>query len=465
MRALSFVVGGLLTAAAVASLETAAAGGASAALAAKPNPKWLKPAQTPWQTPRTYVAEGPRFNTPTGGVQQAGELDLYIKKLIRATPKGAEIDVALFRLQTTAMARYLVEAHQRGVKVRIVLDTDTLSKKPETYTTLKKALGTNTSKSSWVTLCPKNEGCIARGASSKTWAKNHNKFYAFSKTYDSKNVVVQTSGNATGGMYNQFNDAYTMTDAKLYGAYRSYFYDLAKKTPNTNYWRTVTSGSRSVSFFPKTGSDPIVDVLNRVSCVGGTKIRLSSGLFTRTAVARKLSALDAAGCDVRIATGSIGESVAKALQVPGLHGGPTVHYFSGGSAHPAHSKYLLIDGIYGGKKTSVVLTGSHSYTVDALRNNDEAMLTLQGSAIYNAYAANFEKVYAQARGVLEVGTIVPPPIVSDDTAGDDENDVPGSGAGAQATPPDERPAPDPSLPPTTEQPDGGPDDIPLLDAQ
>ncbi|WP_425549419.1 phospholipase D-like domain-containing protein, partial [Actinomadura miaoliensis] len=401
--------GGLLAVLAVAAVDVATAGaalaqpssavvtGQAAAAAAKPKKKY-------------YVPQGPRFNLPTGTKTQQGALDLYIKKLIRNAPKGSEINVALFRLNTAGMAKELVRAKKRKVKVRIVVDSDSLNKRRSVYDYLRKNLGTSTRRSSWIVLCPKGRGCIAPKVSGQ-WSKNHNKFYAFSRTYSSHNVVVQTSGNATGGMYVQYNDAYTMTDAKLYRAYRKYFYDLAKRRANGNYYRTYRSGSRAVTFFPKATGDPIADALDKVSCVGGTRLRLSSGLFTRSGVAKRLSRLDDAGCDVRLVSASFGESTLKALRQPGRNGGPQTRFFTEKQTREAHSKYLLIDGWYNGRRRKVVMTGSHSYTTAALRYNDEAMLTIESKATYDAYLRNFNRVFGAAAGRLYVLSSVPAPNV------------------------------------------------------
>ncbi|RFU37531.1 hypothetical protein DZF91_32380 [Actinomadura logoneensis] len=418
MRRIALVSSGLAVAAAVTGLNAASAAAQPASRPAQPAPR---PAQalvraatdggnrvaspsrdvtTSGGRGRKYVTQGPRFNLPSKDPAKAGALDLYIKTLIRHTPAKAEIDVAVFRLRTSGMAKELVNAQKRKVRVRVVLDNDSLSQNKGVYNYLARHLGTNTKKSSWVVVCPKNRGCIAPSTKG-VWGKNHNKFYAFSRTYDSRNVVVQTSGNATGGMYADYNDAYTLVDRKLYGAYRSYFYALAKHRPNGNYYRQTWSGKRAVAFFPKASGDPIVDVLNRVRC-DGTKVRLSSGIFNRTEVAKALSRLDDQGCDVQVVAATFGTGTLKALARPGRHGGPAVHYFTGDSAAQAHSKYLLIDGTYNGRRHRMILTGSHSYTVDALRYNDEAVLTLMDSSAFPLYVSNFGKVYAAARGKLVV---------------------------------------------------------------
>ncbi|MEV5569357.1 phospholipase D-like domain-containing protein [Spirillospora sp. NPDC052269] len=350
---------------------------------------------------RVYVTQGPRFNLPSKDKLKAGALDLYFKSLIQHTPAKEEIDVSLFRLRELSMAKELVAAKKRNVRVRVVIDNDSLSQDRNVYDYLAKNLGTNTSASSWIVVCPKGRGCIAPSEQG-VWAKNHNKFYAFSRTYDSRNVVVQTSGNATGGMYADYNDAYTLVDTKLYATYRSYFYALARRQANGDYYRQTWSGKRAVAFFPKASGDPVLDVLNRVRCSAGTKIRLSSGIFNRTEVARTLSRLDDQGCDVQVVATTFGTSALKELSKAGAHGGPNVHYFTGEAAGKAHSKYLLIDGYYNGGRHRIILTGSHSYTWDALRHNDEAMLSLMDSSAFPAYTSNFGTVFGAATGTLSI---------------------------------------------------------------
>ncbi|MFC9977808.1 phospholipase D-like domain-containing protein [Spirillospora sp. NPDC127200] len=473
VRRLVFASGGLLLSMAVVS-----AGGATVSAAPRPplvpavnngSPAGGKVAapnkKTSAKKKRYYVAQGPRFNWPTGNTAQQGAIDLYVKKLIRNTPKGAEINVSLFRLQTEGMAKELVAAHRRGAKVRLVLDSNTLSARRYVYDYLKRNLGASTKNRSWVLLCPKGRGCIAPKWKGQ-WSKNHNKFYSFSHTYDSRNVVVQTSGNATGGMYNQYNDSYTSTDARIYGAYRKYFYDLAKRKADGNYWRTYNAGFRKTSFFPKATGDPIVDVLNRVSCSGGrTWVSITMGILAREQIAKKLAALDDQGCHVKVVGGQFGSSAVGELTRPGRNKGPEVRYFTGAQKQHAHSKYLLIDGLYSGKRHRLVLTGSHSYTWDALRWNDEAMITIDHAWTYGRYLSNFNLVFAAAKGRFTMSPLIAPPTVGDNTPDNDDakgpaappaevNPAPGEGGGEPPAA-DVRPPADGQPPVVTEEPAPG----------
>jgi phosphatidylserine/phosphatidylglycerophosphate/cardiolipin synthase-like enzyme len=401
VRRLAIVTGGLLITTAVVSAETTAAGAAvGPPLRA---PAVAKPVKARKKKP-VRVPQGPRFNRPSGNLRQQGSIDLYIKKLIEHAAKGSEIDLSLFRLNTSGMAKALAKAKRRGVKVRIVLDHAASDKHPKVLAYLKRNLGTNKRKASWVDLCPKDRGCIAPAVPGKTGdlgAKNHNKFYAFSHTYDSRNVVVQTSGNASAGMYAQWNDAITATDRKIYNAYRGYFYALARHRTNGDYYRVTRSGGLAVSFFPKATGDPIVSDLDKVRCTGGTRIRLSSGIFDRATVARKLSELDDAGCQVQVVSGSFGGPARKELSRGGAHGGAEVRFFDHQKVS-AHSKYLLIDGYYDGRRRKVVMTGSHSYTNAALRHNDEAMFTVRNAGVHDAYVRNFNQVFGSAKGRLRI---------------------------------------------------------------
>lgn len=343
------------------------------------------------------LRQGPRFNIANGTKAQQGQLDSYVRQLVKRTPKGELIEVAMFRFTDWATARELVAAKRRGVRVRIVLDSQSNDRSGHgIYRYFVKYLGASTRKGSWVVLCPPGQGCIGR-APRRGQAKNHNKFYLFSRSYDSRNVVVQTSRNATVTKYAQWNDLYTMTNPRMYRSFRRYFADLSRHRPNRNYWRGLTLRGRSVRYLPKASGDPIVTTLNAVRCFGGTRVRVSSGIFTRAEIARRLWALDDAGCAVQVVTTSYGASVLRELtRRGGRHNGPEVRYFKGNSY--AHSKYLLIDGWLTSGYHRLVVTGSHSYTTAALRNNDEVLLTLEESGSFNQYTGNYKRVFADAKG-------------------------------------------------------------------
>ncbi|GAA0331768.1 phospholipase D-like domain-containing protein [Actinoallomurus spadix] len=364
------------------------------------------------------VRTGPIFNSPTGAKTRQRAIVTQIDRLIAGAPKGAVIYIAMYHFSTQDLATRLVKAKKRKVNVRVVLDHESGGYKA--YKTLKKSLGTNRKKSSWVTLCAKGRGCIGPQF-------NHNKFFLFSSTLHSKKVVLQTSANAT---YNardlQYNDALTLKSASVYAAYRRYFYDLAKQHHTGDYHRIVRAGKYRMDFFPWSAGDPVSQALDKVSCTGGTHLRIVMGHFTWRPIAQRLWRLDDAGCRVQVVFGHVGQSALRDLtRSGGRHGGPEVRYLPDNGHAYEHSKYLLIDGRYQGKKQKVVFTGSTNYTDPAFHGHDEAMLTIADAALEKSYVTNFGTVFGRGKAVKSAdarlsatGVVVPD--YADDTAEADD---------------------------------------------
>jgi phosphatidylserine/phosphatidylglycerophosphate/cardiolipin synthase-like enzyme len=344
-------------------------------------------------------------------------IDSRIAQLISGAPKGAVIYVAMYHFATKDLAKQLVKAKKRKVNVRVVLDYE--STQYPAYKTLKKALGSNRKKSSWVTLCPKGRGCIGPQF-------NHNKFFLFSTTRGAKKVVLQTSANATyesQGM--QWNDALVLRNAGVYAAYRRYFYDLAKKHHTRNYHRIVHTGKYRLDFFPWSSGDPVSQHLDMVSCAGGTRIRVVMGHFTWRPIAQRLWRLDDAGCRVQVVFGHVGQSALRDLtRSGGRHGGPELRYLPENGHAYEHSKYLLIDGRYQGKKQKAVFTGSSNYTNVGFHGHDEAMISTVDATLEKQYVANFGTVFAHGKAIKSAADArsAAPGVVEPDYADTSEND-------------------------------------------
>ncbi|MGW0811569.1 hypothetical protein ACWD0F_51805, partial [Nonomuraea sp. NPDC002799] len=100
-----------------AVVATAALTGAGPATAAQ--------ASTCADAPREQVRTGAVFSEPVGGDPAA--IVRTLCGLVRQTPSGAVIEIAHFVMSGTAGTEFtaeLVKAHQRGVKVRVILDGD-----------------------------------------------------------------------------------------------------------------------------------------------------------------------------------------------------------------------------------------------------------------------------------------------------------------------------------------------------
>ena len=339
--------------------------------------------------PRT----GPIFNSPVGGAAKRDAISTRIGRLVAGTPKGGRISVAMYHFSSLDTASQLVAAARRGVSVQVVLDYE--SRSYAAYRRLRRGLGGNTGKPSWVVVCDEDRGCIGPEF-------NHNKFFLFSSTGGARDMVVQTSANATDGARDtQWNDALVLQDDAVYAAYLAYFRDLAAQRHTADYHRSVQAGKYRLDFFPWAKGDPVSQALDQVSCAGGTRVRLSLGHFTWGPIARRLWKLDDAGCRVQIVFDIVGPVAIHALTAKGgRNGNPETRYLTeGGRTTYAHSKYLLIDGTYQGRPQKVVFTGSNNYTRVGFHGHDEAMITVADPQLETEYAANFDAVFAHGHTV------------------------------------------------------------------
>lgn len=342
---------------------------------------------------------GPIFNSPVSGTAKRDAISTRVAHLIAGTPKDSRIAIAMYHFSSMDTAAQLVAAAKRHVSVQVVLDHESTAY--AAFKRLKRGLGTDTKKASWVVVCDEDRGCIGPEF-------NHNKFFLFSTTGGAQDMVVQTSANATDGARDtQWNDALVLRDPAVYAAYLSYFQDLAAQHHKLDYHRTVQAGRYRLDFFPWAKGDPISQALDQVSCTGGTRIRLSLGHFTWGPIARRLWKLDDAGCQVQVVFDIIGPKTLGALtKKGGRHGNPETRYLTeGGRTTYAHSKYLLIDGQYQGRPQKVVFTGSNNYTTVGFHGHDEAMITVADPQLEQEYAGNFDAVFKHGRTAKSASSV------------------------------------------------------------
>jgi phosphatidylserine/phosphatidylglycerophosphate/cardiolipin synthase-like enzyme len=83
-----------------------------------------------------------------------------------------------------------------------------------------------------------------------------------------------------------------------------------------------------------------------------------------------------------------------------------------------HSKYMLIDGAYDDDQVPRVFTGSHNYSLTALRNADESMVRVRSASVHYAYQHdNFYKVRDFCRAHTKPATAAT--VVNDAAEGED----------------------------------------------
>ncbi|MFF8831876.1 phospholipase D-like domain-containing protein [Streptomyces sp. NPDC015131] len=399
---------------------------------------------------------GAVWNDPTDTAKQYAIRDHLVALVDGATP-GSDIKISAYVLggsnepggTTHKLRDSLVAAHERGVNVQLILDSESSRywESKNVFTHLAAALAEPTGKGndSWLRMCPftprnpadpndqdiDSQACLAKDPNeTDDWGGvNHNKFYLFSETTGTgtvpvKDVVVQTSANMTtwDAKY-AWNDALRVVgNQTLYRAYQGYFeLQAAAQADRTKVMSDVrldTQAGRAKAYFFPRSEDVIVNILKTVDnpvpgqtgpCRGnsagyGTKgghtvVRVAIHGVTRNEVAQALAALDTAGCYVDVVYRTMSDEARATLEGSGV----TLHQLNSDTwsdtLTSTHSKYALVEGTYNGKADQkIVFTGSHPYTKSALTTNDEALLKWDDSAagdvphtpsVYDSYRYNF----------------------------------------------------------------------------
>ncbi|GGU10387.1 MULTISPECIES: phospholipase D-like domain-containing protein [Streptomyces] len=390
--------------------------------------------------PLPTVTTGPVFNDPSGDATAEGRILSHLGRLVDGAEPQSSIRISLYLYGSQWLTDRLIAARNRGVTVQVVLDRDTAGYPAVTNlkTELERLGG-----DSWVRICKAEEACLAKDPGTTStdpngWYDNvnHNKYFLFSRTKGNgtvpvDNVVVQSSGNLVEWDRTMgWNDAMTVAGNKeLFDAYTAYFADQAGAAAGeipqvSDYPHETQAGKAKVYFFPRSTTDVVVNILKTVAqplegqvpCHGNdpgfgtsdgrTKIRIAQGHITRPEVAEELWNLANAGCHVDIVYRKLDNppntAVAGWLTKPTAKGRIALHQLyndeRGGTG--THTKYLLVEGTYlGGKNKKIVFTGSHTYTVTALKYNDEALLKYEDNvdtAVFDAYVKNFEAQRAAA---------------------------------------------------------------------
>lgn len=333
------------------------------------------------------------FNHP-GGTQIVTEL----AKLIDGATPGSQIQTATFQIRDESVVDRLIAAAERGVQVNVVSDGGTAE--DEAYQKLAAAIGTDTNATSWVKLCDEDNACIGDRPGE---AVMHSKFFLFSRTLNTSNVVVATTANlsstvgGTGGWNSAYIDA---GHSALYDRHDAYFDDLANERKDDNYYDSnepeVTGNTKSY-FHPRRqddNDDTYVNILRGVDCdASETTIRLSTWWLGRQAVADKLRELSLDGCDVRIVANYVSDEECETLASAPLFGPVQLYGFSAATReNGTHLKDMMIDGTYLGADTKVTFTGTHNLVPSSLDQNDENTIRIYGTEIHDQYAANFDRV-------------------------------------------------------------------------
>jgi hypothetical protein len=343
------------------------------------------------------------FNNPRGSHAKELAIITEINRSIDAAPRGSTIRMAQYLFDINSVADKLVRAHKRGVNVQVLIDDGTSNKQ---IRRVKRALGTNKKRTSYVTTCKR--GCMSDIASVM-----HAKFYLFSRAGSAKYVSIISSANPyTGNTFKSWNNSHTIVNNyAIYHSLSKYFTDMIRDKTDRNYYRTTTSGRYKLFLFPgvpRRGDQIVVPlkVFGGVTCHGAgrgygsggrTVIRVGMWGWTygRLDVAKRLWALHNRGCkvDVILNRGRSNRRVIQALTKTSKTYGKMKVYdawvdknHNDYGEYYMHHKTFMVNGKLFGKSTKVTYTGSQNFSAPATLSNNDIVLRITGAGTYDRYS-------------------------------------------------------------------------------
>ena len=284
------------------------------------------------------------------------------------------------------VAKALIAAHRRGVKVQMILNDHQYTK---AMRAIREEIGAKRYRSSFIYRC--TAGCRSK---QNQYNNMHTKFYSFSRAGRSKDVLAVGSANMMlNADIHQWNDLYfTSGDHELFRQFVRLFNDMRKdhstRQPPQFFCGTPANGvacddsvdKHTVWAWPKPSgprNDLVLDLLGKVQCLtpdgaGGQKrsriavsmhtMRGKRGDYLASAIRQKWIE----GCKVRVMYGLIGYHTKRVVGAPtsrgriplrstGLDYNPDDDYDLNKDgkddlilSYYSHQKYVAIQGTYNG---------------------------------------------------------------------------------------------------------------------
>jgi hypothetical protein len=266
---------------------------------------------------------------------------------------------------------------------------------------------------SYVTQCQK---ACRSGASAM-----HSKFFVFSQTGQSRNVIMVSSSNLNGGGANfGWNDMLTLVDRPAaFAKYRAIHRSMTEEERAPTTVDQMEEGNALHRFYPLIGgtraNDPVLADLNRIQCasdLGRTVVHVQMFYWSKARgeyLADKVTALGRAGCRVKVIVGAPSRRVMNKLRTAAKRRKiqlwdsrvETRQNFQPDKIDVrTHSKSVLVKGTYGGDRSShVVMMGSPNWTPGSLKYGDENTVTVRSVSDWTDFRDNFSVVRNHSRRI------------------------------------------------------------------
>jgi phosphatidylserine/phosphatidylglycerophosphate/cardiolipin synthase-like enzyme len=329
--------------------------------------------RTSIETPTSNLTEGHSswysvyFTDPTAPSSKSyrGGPDRHLAEAIRRA--RVSVDIAMLQLNLWSVRDALLEAHRRGVQVRMVTDSDYLDQK-EIQQLVEAGIPV---------LGDRREGLMHNKFMVidrlEVWTGSMN--FTISEAYRNNNTLLQIRSPELAQNYvTEFEE---MFDNDRFGP---------GSPANTPFPELTIDGAHIQSCFSP--DDGCTALLEEAIATAQDSILFLAYSFTSDELANAM--IERAGKGVKV------EGVMEGSQVESNRGTDLSRFLSAGldirlDANPdqMHEKVIVIDG-------RVVAVGSFNFTFSAETRNDENLLIIDDPPLAVLYLAEFERVFNQA---------------------------------------------------------------------
>ena len=322
---------------------------------------------------RGYIGDGWRlyFNEPDASADRAsyaGGIKVALVDAIEATE--GSLDIAAFELNSEAIYRAILDAHERGVAVRIVTD-DEHGLQDKNDPALRNL---------------RDEGIavVDDGRSGLM----HNKFMIM----DGQRVWTGSWNYTVNGTYRNNNNVFVMDHEMAASAYQAEFDEMFQRsefgTRSTDDGIvSFANGEGDVSIIFAAEADELAALKAEIAGAEST-IRIMTFVFSLQELAEAILE-QAANPGITVqAVFEDRNSTASWSQLPALHcaGAATRQ---DGNRYLLHHKVIIID-------EHTVITGSFNFSKSAAAKNDENIVIIRDATIAGLYLDEWQRVWDSA---------------------------------------------------------------------
>lgn len=334
------------------------------------------------------------FTNPINTDDRALHRNSSVERALVESINGAQgsIDAAFYELNLESVTNALINAANRGVVVRLVVDDHAFVEEefedPEdsTFDLLENAGFELYCEDEGYTPSTYDMRCDDRSA------LMHHKFMII----DSAEIWMGSMNITHNGVYNNNNNFINIRSSRLAQNYQ-YMFDLMFEEGNFNLSgtagydvpnrRLTINGVPMEQYFsPDDGRALEARIIEEINA-SDSSVRVMVFGMTLDGIGDALLASHQRGVDVQAIFHEAGSIRGGQMSKLGCNDAPVKH---AGNPDVLHHKVIVID-------NEVVITGSFNFSAAARNDNSENVLIIRSSEIAQAYVAEFERLFNDTR--------------------------------------------------------------------